>query len=214
MEVKPIEGEVTEEILNRFRSKVKYNAKTKCHEWTAAVRGGYDKQYGVFKFGNRTVYAHRFALYVVLGKDPGPSVDHLCHNPKCVNVEHLRGGSIADNNANRRVVISEYCRQGHLRLPENVYVNPTTGRRRCRECDRILDQKRSKRKYEAYKKTVTHSSEMRDFKAKPKLTKEQVEEIRSKYAEGNTSQRKLAREYQVSQPMIGFIVRGEWWQEQ
>jgi DNA-binding XRE family transcriptional regulator len=43
-----------------------------------------------------------------------------------------------------------------------------------------------------------------------KLTESIVLEIRKKYADG-ASQRHLAKEYNVTQPNIGFIVRGDTW---
>lgn len=206
MESSPIIGEIRSSDVERFYDKVKVNTKTGCWNWTAATRGGYDKQYGVFRFNGRTVYAHRFALYIHLQCDPGPSVDHLCHNPLCVNVEHLRGGSIADNNSNRRCIISEYCSNGHLRTEENVYVYPSTGKRRCKECNRINDRKRAKAKYAKEKALATHTSST----INNKLSFALAEEIRTKYASG-MSQRQLAREYQVSQPLIGMIVRLQIW---
>lgn len=42
-----------------------------------------------------------------------------------------------------------------------------------------------------------------------KLTDAQVREIRQKYVESRIGQRKLAEEYGVTQPQIGYIVRGE-----
>lgn len=44
-----------------------------------------------------------------------------------------------------------------------------------------------------------------------KLTEPQVADIRRRYAEGGVRQVDLAREFGVSQPMIGYIVRGEHW---
>jgi len=44
-----------------------------------------------------------------------------------------------------------------------------------------------------------------------KLTEAKVIEIRQRYATGSISQEKLAREYGVSQPLVGCIVRREMW---
>lgn len=44
-----------------------------------------------------------------------------------------------------------------------------------------------------------------------KLSLSQVLEIRQRYATGTISQSKLGKEYGVTQPMIGFIVRRENW---
>jgi hypothetical protein len=44
-----------------------------------------------------------------------------------------------------------------------------------------------------------------------KLTARAVREIRARYARGDVSQAALGAEYGVSQPAIGFVVRGEHW---
>ena len=44
-----------------------------------------------------------------------------------------------------------------------------------------------------------------------KLKEEQVKQIRKLYGTGNYSQRKLAKIFKVTQPMIGYIVRKESW---
>jgi hypothetical protein len=44
-----------------------------------------------------------------------------------------------------------------------------------------------------------------------KLNEEQVLEIRARYANGETNKSQLAREYGVSNPLIGFIIRGQSW---
>lgn len=44
-----------------------------------------------------------------------------------------------------------------------------------------------------------------------KLTNSQVDRIREQYAAGNTSQRKLAKEYGTCKSTIGYIVRREYW---
>lgn len=71
--------------------------------------------------------------------------------------------------------------------------------------------------------TGTHKDNMADMKQKGrqaqgedngggrKLTKEQVSEIRCRYANENTTQTQLATEYGVNQTLIGFIVRKVIW---
>ncbi len=46
-----------------------------------------------------------------------------------------------------------------------------------------------------------------------KLTWDQVREIRAAYKHGNTSQRRLAKQYGVSKPTIQRIVRNQQWKE-
>lgn len=49
------------------------------------------------------------------------------------------------------------------------------------------------------------------FNPAKKLTQEEVDEIRSRYKEGNIFQRQLAVEYGVTRSNIGLIVRGKTW---
>ena len=46
----------------------------------------------------------------------------------------------------------------------------------------------------------------------PTITAEEAEEIRTKYAEGDYTQKALGKEYGISQSDIGAIVRGEKWE--
>ena len=54
------------------------------------------------------------------------------------------------------------------------------------------------------------------YSARPgaKLTIAQVHEIRKRYAAGNISQDKLAKEYNVTLLTIGNIIRGKTWREE
>lgn len=156
----PLTGLVTEADLKRFWAKTKpMNNKTKCIEWTAASKGGWnDSLYGVFRWDNRNVLAHRFAYYALTGSDPGPSTDHLCHNTLCVNIDHLRGCTAAENNRNRKPVIAEHCKRGHPRTEHNTYIK-TDGNRQCRECLRIRDRKRNPERWQARKAKLKQASQ-------------------------------------------------------
>ncbi len=52
-----------------------------------------------------------------------------------------------------------------------------------------------------------------EFNPARKLTREEVDEIRSRYKCGDVLQRELALEYKVTRANIGLIVRGKTWQE-
>lgn len=52
-----------------------------------------------------------------------------------------------------------------------------------------------------------------EFNPARKLTREEVDEIRSRYKGGDVFQRELALEYKVTRANIGLIVRGKTWQE-
>lgn len=69
-----------------------------CIVWTGLIRS----DYGTFKHQGKMLRSHRVAWEIAHGEIPeGFVVDHTCWNPKCVNVDHLRLASIAQNNANR-----------------------------------------------------------------------------------------------------------------
>lgn len=84
-------------IEDRFTAKVEWRGE--CLVWVASkVYGGY----GAISIGGETIRAHRYAWERENGPIPkGMSIDHICHNPPCVNIEHLRLATNAENNANQ-----------------------------------------------------------------------------------------------------------------
>lgn len=71
-----------------------------CIEWTGAKTS---TGYGHMAIAGKHHKAHRYAWERVNGRIPaGIMVDHLCHNPVCVNVDHLRLVTNAENGQNRR----------------------------------------------------------------------------------------------------------------
>ena len=87
-----------------FWSKVNKNTESGCWEWTA---GRFKTGYGCFNVvidgKKRPCLAHRIAYEIILGKIPnGCVIDHKCHNPLCVNVNHLRVCTQAENAMNSK----------------------------------------------------------------------------------------------------------------
>lgn len=116
-----------------------------------------DLGYGRIGHNGSTTYAHIAAWERARGPVPdGFELDHLCNERRCVNVEHLQVVTHAENcrlrheragftprrQVPRSRVVGE-CSRGHALTGDNVYIVPTTGRSRCRQCrdDRMAEHR-------------------------------------------------------------------------
>ena len=142
------DGSVTP--LDRFMEKVDRSGE--CWVWTGSV---FDTGYGQFRGAGRpSALAHRFAYEAFKGPlADGYEPDHNCHNEdlgcpggrscphrRCVNPDHLEAVTHAENmrrlrERRQRQLLGSLCPQGlHLMIGENVYIVPSTGVIKCREC--------------------------------------------------------------------------------
>ena len=89
--------------MEKFWSKTKRNEVTGCLEWTSFGKQG-KWSYGFFRVtrDKPQVLAHRYAWILTYGKIPeNMCVLHVCDNPRCVEVKHLRLGTHQENMADR-----------------------------------------------------------------------------------------------------------------
>ena len=67
--------------------------------------------------GGKQGYAHRRAWFESGRTIPmGMEIDHVCRNRGCVNVEHLRVVTHAENCSNRVRPIGVFCIYGHVKV--------------------------------------------------------------------------------------------------
>lgn len=114
--------------LDRFFRHVAPNGA--CWEWTATRSA---PGYGQFRSPEGPlVGAHRWLYEQLIAEIPaGLHLDHLCRNPRCVNVyEHLEPVTPAVN-AHRASAVVTHCKQGHPLGAATAGV-----RRICRTCQR------------------------------------------------------------------------------
>lgn len=82
----------------RFWSKVEKSET--CWNWQASkVHAGY----GHLGIQGKTIQAHRYSYELQNGPIPeGMEIDHICHNPACVNPKHLRVVTPKQNQENKK----------------------------------------------------------------------------------------------------------------
>lgn len=144
------------------------------------------KTYGEYYLGTHKERTHRLAYNLSTGQDipDGMEVCHTCDNPACCNPAHLFIGTHQENCQDR-----DRKKRGRRGV----------GRRKGLVDDPIPT-----------KKPTGIRNGSRNGQAK--LTEDDVRAIRTVYATGTTTQRRLAKQYGVHPSLIGFIVRREYWQ--
>jgi hypothetical protein len=90
-----------------------------------------------------TIKAHRYSYELANGPIPaGLSVLHTCDNPRCINPEHLRVGTRADNQKDMAAkgrgrnhnTGKTHCKHGHEFNEANTWYYPDGRGRQCKQC--------------------------------------------------------------------------------
>lgn len=89
--------DMTDEELEKWFYEQKIITESGCWEWCLGMNSGY----GTLRVNKKPILAHRFSLQLYLRRpiESGIEVRHMCHNTKCINPEHLKEGTHAQNMA-------------------------------------------------------------------------------------------------------------------
>jgi len=114
-----------------------------CWEWCGTVTSqGYGHHYCGIET-NKIGRVHRLAYECWVGKIPeGMTIDHLCRNRKCLNVNHLEVVSRGDNVRRARAAVT-HCPRGHEYTKDNIRATKRlNGERSCLKCHRDREHAR------------------------------------------------------------------------
>lgn len=130
--------------LKRFEAKFIPEPNSGCWIWTGATN---QYGYGRFLINRRATLAHRFSYAAFKGPLlEGFELDHLCRVRCCVNPDHLEQVTHDVNVRRGGRMLNEACPSGHAFSAENTWINPKTGWRQCRQCNRDNQKRMSQQR--------------------------------------------------------------------
>ncbi|MEW2498389.1 HNH endonuclease signature motif containing protein [Streptomyces nodosus] len=143
---------LTERDEARFKAKVALPDENGCMRWLGYIR---EDGYASFYLAGRQVLVHRVGYTLANGPIPdGLDVDHVkangCRHRDCSAPAHLEAVTPLENHRRGEAGVNmrskTHCPQGHAYSGENLYINPSSGARQCRICQREADRRYRERR--------------------------------------------------------------------
>lgn len=213
----------------RFEQQYEKDEETGCWVWTGTR---HDRGYGQIGVDSKTVGAHRYSYELHNGDIPeGAFICHKCHNPPCVNPDHLYAGD-AKSNAQDAIDNGDWPeiygeRQGNSSLSDEQAVEI-----RERYASEDLTYADIEREYEISPPAISNlingntyphvggptDTDTHDRMAKrgeeqqnSKFTEDDVREIRRAYAQEDVTMAELGERFDTSATNICDIVNRNTW---
>lgn len=189
-------------LAERLEASSVLDEETGCRIWTGGTCG---PGYGKIRVEGKQRLAHRMAYEIAFGPIPdGLWVLHRCDTPGCITPDHLFLGTVTDNNADRHAKgrDAKGDRNGSRTHPERYPVGDAHYSRLHPELVPRGERHWTRKGADPLPRGEGHHL--------TSLHNEDVVAIRRRAAAGEV-QKRLAREYRVSEKTISRIVRRETW---
>jgi hypothetical protein len=204
-----------ESVKRRFWKYAAPSSENECWEWQSAKTA---RGYGILSItGQRGKweYAHRLSWQIHCSSIPqGMCICHHCDNPSCVNPAHLFMGTPADNTADMVAKGRQGRGRGGSRLSKTDVL-----RIRKLYADGVILIRDLAKEHEVDRATICRVLRGETWKDvggpitppryEQKLTRQQVNEIRRRYAEENITQKELANEYGIHHSHVSYLCAGK-----
>ena len=119
-----------QKTVGRILGLVDISPDNECITWTGCENG---RGYGQLHYKRKTSRVHKVLYEITNGPvTEGLELDHICKNRKCVNTNHLRTVTHAENLVGR---IHTHCNRGHEYIEGSYYQYKK--QKVCKECARI-----------------------------------------------------------------------------
>lgn len=172
---------------------------TGCWLWLGRVYRSRRHEYGTFSLRNKRYSVHRAAFEAKNGQvPPGQICRHTCDVSLCVNPDHIIAGTQADN------VADMFAR--HRSHQQN---DPTVGLRAADSANDTMRQE-PQRRARGTRHGMHGVPQRGEQNGESKLTTDAVRSIRALGAQ-RISQRKIARQFGVTQGVVWRIIHRRAW---